>query len=113
MIQSLPVEAERCLAIGRVVVERGDENPVDDGPEGAQHEPVQDSGHRPGEAAGLSDDSPYERDESDREEQEEHEPGPQDAAPMGAPTLPPAGAASTAGPHGAPAPADPPPHDGP
>src|SRR5207249_4011281 len=100
MIQSLPVEAERCLAIGRVVVERGDENPVDDGPERAQNEPVQDGGHRPGEAAGLPDDSPYERDESDREEQEEHETGPEDAALMGAPTLPQEGAASTERLHG-------------
>src|SRR3989442_4697839 len=87
MIQGLPVEAERCLAIGRVMVEGRDENPMDDGPEGAQDEAIQDGRNRPRQAAGLSDDPPHERDKADREQEEEHETGPQDSTLMGAPSL--------------------------
>src|SRR3989442_1428510 len=94
MIQGLPVEAERCLAIGRVMVEGRDENPMDDGPEGAQDEPIQDGRNRPRQAAGLSDDPPHERDKADREQEEEHETGPQDSTLMGAPSLPQKGAAA-------------------
>src|SRR5947209_19735731 len=77
------------------MVEGRDENPMDDGPEGAQDEPIQDRRNRPRQAAGLSDDPPHERDEADREQEEEHEPGPQDSTLMGAPSLPQQGAAAT------------------
>src|SRR2546428_2458333 len=64
-------------------------------PGGAKDEPVQDRRNRPRQAAGLSDDSPYERDQADREQQEEHEARPQDSALMGAPALPQEGLAAT------------------
>src|SRR3989441_3085538 len=77
------------------MVEGRDENPMDDGPEGAQDEPIQDGRNRPRQAAGLSDDPPHERDKADREQEEEHETGPQDSTLMGAPSLPQKGAAAT------------------
>src|SRR5881628_3728668 len=83
MVQGLPAEAERRLAIRRVMVEGRDENSVDDGPEGAEDEPIKDRGDGPRQAAGLSDDSPHERDKADREQEKEHESRPQDSALMG------------------------------
>src|SRR5439155_25991487 len=77
------------------MVEGRNQNPMDDGPEGAEDEPVQDRRNRPRQAAGLSDDSPYERDQADREQQEEHEARPQDPALTGAPALPQEGLAAT------------------
>src|SRR3989442_5840762 len=77
------------------MVEGRDENPMDDGQEGAKDEPIKDGRTRPGQAAGLSDDPTSERDKADREQEEEHETGPQDSTLMGAPSLPQKGAAAT------------------
>src|SRR2546428_12115280 len=77
------------------MLEGRDENPMDDEPEGAQDEPIQDGRNRPRQAAGLSDDPPHERDKADRDQEEEHETGPQDSTLMGAPSLPQKGAAAT------------------
>src|SRR5207245_9241006 len=92
MIHGLPDEHERRLAVGRVVVQGRDEDSVDDGPEGAEDEPIQDRRDGPREAPRLSDDAPHERDEADREEQEEHEARPEDDALTGAPQRPEEGA---------------------
>src|SRR5256884_9559917 len=87
--------------MSRKGVEGRTQTPRDDGPEGAEDEPVQDRRNRPRQAAGLSDDSPYERDQADREQQEEHEARPQDSALTGAPALPQEGLAATERFHGA------------
>src|SRR5437867_8839324 len=67
---------------------------MDDGPEGAEDEPIEDRGDGPCQAPRLPDDPPDERDEADREQEEEHEAGPEHAALMGAPALPQQGAAA-------------------
>src|SRR5947199_10867106 len=74
MVQGLPVEPERRFAVRRVVVQGDDEDPVHDGPEGAQDEPVQDRSDGPTECRGTSDDSPEERSQPEREQEEEHHP---------------------------------------
>src|SRR5438132_9286118 len=74
MVQGLPVEPERRFAVRRVVVQGDDEDPVHDGPEGAQDEPVQDRSDGPAERRGASDDSPDERRQPEREQEEEHNP---------------------------------------
>src|SRR3989441_4757303 len=69
VIQGLPAEAERRFAVGRIVVERRDEDSVDDGPEGAEDEPVQSGGDAPSERPPLSDEAPHDLEQADREEQ--------------------------------------------
>src|SRR5947208_16632944 len=72
MVQGLPVKPERRFAVRRVVVQGDDEDPVHDGPEGAQDEPVQDRSDGPAERRCASDDSPEERRQPEREQEEEH-----------------------------------------
>src|SRR2546426_9906040 len=49
MVQCLPAEPERGFALECVVVQRRDEDPVHDGPQGAEDEPIQDRADRPSE----------------------------------------------------------------
>src|SRR3989442_2383284 len=77
------------------MVEGRDENPGNDDRGAVRTEPIKDGRTRPGQAAGLSDDPTSERDKADREQEEEHETGPQDSTLMGAPSLPQKGAAAT------------------
>src|SRR3989441_10680952 len=62
VIQGLPAEAERRFAVGRIVVERRDEDSVADGPEGAEEDQVQRGGAGRAEAPRPSDDAPPEGD---------------------------------------------------
>src|SRR5947208_4525617 len=55
MVQGLPVEPERRFAVRRVVVQGDDEDPVHDGPEGAQDETVQYRTDDPAERRDASD----------------------------------------------------------
>src|SRR5207244_10560620 len=68
---------------------------VDDGPKPAEDDPIKDRRAGARAAPGLPENSPQERHEADREEQEEHEARPEDAALMGAPALPQKGPAPT------------------
>src|SRR3990172_595631 len=94
VIQGLPVESEGGLALRGVVVQGHDEDPMDDGPKGTQDEPVEDRADGPDEIVGAVCDSPGERQEAEREEDEEHEAGPQDALLVRAPPVLQEGAAA-------------------
>src|SRR5256886_14001139 len=58
MVQGLPVEPEGGFAVRRVMVEGRDENPVDDGPEGAEDEPIEDGADRPAGRRGAAREPP-------------------------------------------------------
>src|SRR6267143_434440 len=88
MVQSLPIESEGGLAFRRVVVQGHDKDSVDNGPERRQDEPVDDRIDGPGDAACVARDSPCERDEPEREEEQEHDAGAEHTLLMGAPSLP-------------------------
>src|SRR2546425_8876709 len=79
MVQGLPVEPECGFAVRRVMVQGHDEDPVHDGPEGAEDEPIQDGADGPADRRGASRESPEEGRQPEREQEEEHEPGAEDA----------------------------------
>src|SRR2546427_4609717 len=78
MVQGLPVEPECGFAVRRVMIEGHDEDPVHDRPEGAEDEPIQDGADGPAERRSASRDPPDEGRQSEREQEEEHEPGAED-----------------------------------
>src|SRR5437879_2283049 len=95
MVQGLPIGPERRFAVRRVVVQGDDEDPVHDGPEGAQHEPVQDRSDGPAERPGASDNSPDERSQPEREQEEEYHPCAENAFLVRSPSVLQQGATAT------------------
>src|SRR5438309_7752122 len=78
MVQGLPVEPEGGFAVCRVMVEGHDEDPVHDGPERAEDEPIQDGADGPAERRSASRDPPDEGGQAEREQEEEHQAGAED-----------------------------------
>src|SRR3989454_7025032 len=87
MVQGLPVEPECGFAVRRVMVEGHDEDPVHDGPQGAEDEPIQDGADGPAERRSASRDPPDEGRQAEREQEEEHEPGAEDPLLVRAPSV--------------------------
>src|SRR5256712_201930 len=95
MVQCLPAEPERGFALECIVVQRRDEDPVHDGPEGAEDEPIQDRADRPSEVPRVAEDPVHERDEAYGTEEEEDDSGAEDALLVPAPPLSQEGTAAT------------------
>src|SRR2546428_10462462 len=98
MVQRLPAEPEGGFALQGVVVQRRDEDPVHDGPEGAEDEPIQDGADGPSEIPRVSEDPVYERAEPHGTEEEEADAGTEDTLLARAPPLSQEGTAATEGP---------------
>src|SRR3989454_11612836 len=95
MVQCLPAEPERGFALECVVVQRRDKDPVPDGPQGAEAEPIQDRADRPSEVPRVAEDPVHERDEAYGTEEEEDDSGAEDALLVPAPPLSQEGTAAT------------------
>src|SRR5256712_2842109 len=94
MVQCLPAEPERGFALECIVVQRRDEDPVHDGPQGAEDEPIQDRADRPSEVPRVTEDPVHERDKAHGTEEEEDDSGAEDALLVRAPPLSQEGAAA-------------------
>src|SRR2546422_6685468 len=95
MVQRLPADPEGGFALQGLVVQRRDEDPVHDGPQGAEDEPIQDRADRPSEVPRVAEDPVHERDEAYGTEEEEDDSGAEDALLVPAPPLSQEGTAAT------------------